>query len=214
MAVSQPYLGEQFDDMEQQREAASLGMWVFLCTEILLFGGLFLSYTAYRTAYPGAFKAGSKEMEYWIGTVNTAVLLISSLTMALAIHQTRAGNRRAQFWLLVATLLLGLTFLGLKGLEYAKDFENHVVPGYNFSTNPPYEHEAIFFVIYFIMTGLHALHLTIGCGLVVLMILFTVLGRLNKQHYIPLELVGLYWHFVDIVWVFLYPLIYLPGRHL
>ncbi|HZO86774.1 MAG TPA: cytochrome c oxidase subunit 3 [Chthonomonadaceae bacterium] len=208
-------LGHQFDDIEQQREASILAMWVFLATEILLFGGLFFAYTAYRQAFPGAFAAASNKTVYWIGTLNTGVLLISSVTMALSVHAAREGRRKALLRFLLATLFLGLTFLGLKGFEYYLDYESHIVPGLNWPiTNNFTRHQAIFFLLYFFMTGLHAFHLTVGCCLVSLMIFWTWRGRFSKEHYIPIDLTGLYWHLIDLVWIFLYPLFYLPGRHL
>jgi len=214
MTSAPPPVGEQFDDLEQQQEACSLGMWVFLCTEILLFGGLFLAYTVYRHAYPRAFHAASHDAEYWIGTANTAVLLVSSLWMALAVHCARTGRRRPLLLFLALTLLFGLAFLGLKGLEYYLDFVKLEVPGINLPVADAFSRQkAMFWTLYFFMTGLHALHLTIGCGLVALILILAWRSGYNARHNEPVVVTGLYWHFIDIVWVFLYPLIYLPGRH-
>jgi len=207
-------VGEQFDDLEQQQEACSLGMWVFLCTEILLFGGLFLSYAVYRHAYPQAFHDASHDAEYWIGTSNTAVLLISSLWMALSVHCARTGRRKLLLLFLALTLIFGLAFLGLKGLEYYLDYKKNEVPGINLPVTDAFSRQKeMFWTLYFFMTGLHAFHLTIGCGLVALILILAWRTGYNAKHYAPVEVTGLYWHFIDIVWVFLYPLIYLPGRH-
>jgi cytochrome c oxidase subunit III len=214
MAEQQAVLAPQFDSLEQQREARTLGMWVFLATEVLFFGGLFAGYTAYRTLYTADFAAASRHTVLWLGGPNTAVLLCSSLTMALAVRAVRLDHRRALVTCLVLTALLGATFLGLKGLEYYKDYHDHLVPGVNFVfTEADAGHAALFFLFYFFMTGLHAIHLTIAVCLVTILAILSWRGHFAPDDYTPVELIGLFWHFVDIVWVFLLPLLYLIGRY-
>ena len=209
-----PVLGEQFDDLEQQKSTTELGMWVFLATEIMLFGGLFVGYTAYRQAFPQTFALASRHTDFWLGTINTAVLLTSSLTMALAVAAAKEGKRKAQILLLLATLLLGLAFLGIKGYEYYDDWTKHEIPGLNFHwTEADPQRAQLFFLFYFFMTGLHALHLTIGISLVALIAFLALRRGYNTAYNTPVEVTGLYWHLVDIVWVFLYPLLYFGGRH-
>ena len=207
-------LAHQFDDAEQQLEASTLGMWAFLATEILFFGGLFVAYVVYRLAYPQAFVAASHHLDIALGTVNTGVLIGSSLTMVLAVYSAQWSNRRGQIIFLAATLLLGLVFLGIKGLEYQHKFHEHLVPGsdFRFKEADP-RHAAIFFSLYFAMTGLHAFHMIIGAGLLFWMGLRAWRGEFSAAYYTPVEMAGLYWHFVDIVWIFLFPLLYLIGRH-
>jgi cytochrome c oxidase subunit 3 len=200
--------------MEQQVAAASLGMWVFLLTEILFFGGLFLVYSVYRHLYPGAFIAASHELDVTLGTINTAVLITSSLTMALAVHAAQTGARRLLVILLMATIVLGAVFLGIKATEYAHKFAEHHVPGPGFQFERSHFREAqIFFSLYFVMTGLHALHMVVGIGIMLVMVWLAMRGRFSSEYYVPIEVTGLYWHFVDIVWIFLFPLLYLIGRH-
>ena len=207
-------VSHQFDDAEQQVEASTLGMWAFLATEILFFGGLFLVYTVYRLAYPQAFAEASNHLDVVLGAVNTAVLIGSSLTMVLAVHSARIGSRRGLILFLLATLVLGGIFLGIKGVEYAHKFHEHLVPGADFRfTGADPRHAAIFFSIYFAMTGMHALHMIIGAGLILTLVGMAWRRRFSPEYFTPVEMVGLYWHFVDIVWIFLFPLLYLIGRH-
>jgi cytochrome c oxidase subunit 3 len=207
-------VSHQFDDAEQQVEASTLGMWTFLATEILFFGGLFLVYTVYRLAYPQAFAEASNHLDVVLGAVNTAVLIGSSLTMVLAVHSARIGSRRGLILFLLATLVLGGIFLGIKGVEYAHKFHEHLVPGADFRfTGADPRHAAIFFSIYFAMTGMHALHMIIGAGLILTLVGMAWRRRFSPEYFTPVEMVGLYWHFVDIVWIFLFPLLYLIGRH-
>ena len=207
-------LAHHFDSLDQQKEAATLGMWVFLVTEVLFFGGLFAGYAIYRTWYPDAFAAASRELDIVLGSINTVVLITSSLTMALAVHAAQTGERRLVLWLLLATMALGATFLGIKGVEYYHKFAEHHVPGPAFSFEPEHFSQAqIFFSFYFMMTGLHALHMVIGLGIMVVMLWWTWNGTITVEYANPIEVSGLYWHFVDIVWIFLFPLLYLIGRH-
>ncbi len=207
-------LAHQFENLEQQREVASLGMWLFLVTEILFFGGLFLVYSIYRSWYPGAWAAASHELIVWAGTLNTVVLITSSLTMALAVHAAEVGNRRALILLLLVTMALGCVFLGVKAYEYRTEFLEHHVPGSGFEFEKPYFQQAqLFFSLYFVMTGLHALHMIIGLGIMSAMVWMSWRGKITPEYFNPIEVSGLYWHFVDIVWIFLFPLLYLIGRH-
>jgi cytochrome c oxidase subunit III len=203
-------VAHQFDDREQQKDASTLGMWIFLATEILFFGGMFMGYIVYRWLYPDAFAFASQKMDITLGTINTAVLLTSSLTMALAVRGAQTGERKVTVLLLVATMILGAIFLGIKGVEYYHKFEEHLVPGPGFQFDPAYAaHAQIFFVLYFLLTGVHALHLLIGIGLTGVLAFMARRGRFTPEYYSPVEVGGLYWHFVDVVWIFLFPLLYL-----
>jgi len=210
-----PALAHHFDNLAQQSEAATLGMWVFLVTEVLFFGGLFLVYTIYRTWYPDAFAASSHSLDITLGAVNTVVLITSSLTMALAVHAAQTGERRLVMIFLALTMILGAIFLGIKSVEYYEKFVEHHVPGpsFQFEEKEYVRHAQIFFSLYFIMTGLHAIHMIIGFGIMTWMLWWTWSGVITDEYYSPIEISGLYWHFVDIVWIFLFPLLYLLGRH-
>jgi len=225
-AVHHPALAHHFDDLGQQKEAATLGMWVFLVTEVLFFGGLFCVYAVYRGLYASAFGAASRELDVTLGAINTGVLITSSLTMALAVHAAQTGRRTALVGFLIATMILGTIFLGIKAVEYRDKFVHHHVPGPSFvfeTADVPAEmlradpgltrHVQIFFSLYFVMTGLHALHMIIGLGIMTWMLWWSWRGRISAEYYSPIEVSGLYWHFVDIVWIFLFPLLYLIGRH-
>jgi cytochrome c oxidase subunit 3 len=218
-----PHLAHHFADMGQQRATATLGMWTFLATEVMFFGGLFAAFCVYRFTSPDAFALACRHLSVTLGSINTAVLLSSSLTVALAVRAGQTGDRKAQVRFLLATIVLGLVFLGIKGVEYSKEFEDHLVPGFNFSVSalhPPadapgrlVQHAELFFVFYFFMTGLHALHMIIGIGVFIAVAAMAERGRFTPEYHTPLELSGLYWHFVDVVWVFLYPLLYLIDLH-
>ena len=189
-------------------------MWVFLLTEILFFGALFMIYTIYRMWYPEAFAASSHHLDIPLGTINTAVLIGSSLTMALAVHSAQLNSRKGIMIFIALTMVLGSVFLGIKMVEYSHKFHEHLVPGANFVFEPQLARPAqIFFSLYFMMTGLHALHMVVGMGLMTWMLVWAYNGTLGDGYYSPVEIVGLYWHFVDIVWIFLFPLLYLIGRH-
>lgn len=206
------WVAEQFDNLEQQREAVTLGMWIFLATEILFFGGLFLGFFVYRASYPEVFTAASRHLHVWLGTLNTAVLLTSSLTIALAVHAARVERRRMLIIFLGITFLLGALFLGIKAIEYRWEFQENLMPfaGLTFHFEGPSPEQArIFFSFYFVMTGLHALHLLIGLGVIGVMIALAALGLGEHRLERRVELTGLYWHFVDLVWVFLFPIVYL-----
>jgi cytochrome c oxidase subunit 3 len=207
-----PRQQHHFFSMEQQLEASILGMWVFLVTEVMFFGGLFMAYIVYRTAYPDAWAAGSNHLDVPLGALNTAVLICSSLTMVLAVRSAQVGSRMGQIVNLILTILLGSTFLVVKYFEYAEKFEHHLVPGPNFDPALPAQQQ-IFFSLYFIMTGIHAAHMVVGIGLMLVILWMAWKGRFTPDYYGPVEVSGLYWHFVDIVWIFLFPLLYLLGYH-
>jgi cytochrome c oxidase subunit 3 len=205
-------LAEQFDSVEQQHEAATLGLWTFLATEVLFFGGLFTAYVVYRFLYPQAFAEASHHTNLLFGTLNTAVLLTSSLTMALAVHAAQEGRSRMVFRCLVITIVFGLGFLLVKGLEYREHFADHLVPGPHFALAARPKTE-LFFWLYFTMTGLHGIHVLVGIGVLSVLAFMASRQHFSIDYSTPVEMGGLYWHFVDIVWVFLYPLLYLINRH-
>ncbi len=212
-------LAHHFDDMPQQIEAGTLGMWTFLVTEIMFFGGMFMAYTLYRAQYSDAFAYGSYTLDIKLGALNTAVLIISSLTMALAVYYAQMGNRKRLMIFLVITMILGAMFLGVKAVEYTAKFNEHHIPGVNFNVEEfgkevrdPMRVQ-MFFVLYFAMTGVHALHMIVGLGILGTLLYFAWKGKYTPEYYSHVELSGLYWHFVDIVWIFLFPLLYLIGRH-
>ncbi|HWP59571.1 MAG TPA: cytochrome c oxidase subunit 3 family protein [Candidatus Acidoferrales bacterium] len=208
-------LASQFDNIEQQREASRLGMWVFLGTEIMFFGGLFLGYSVYRALYSPGFADGSRHLDLVLGAINTAVLIASSLTMALAVHAAETGRRKPLAGFLFLTLLLGSIFLAIKAVEYTHKFHEHLVPGARFAyPEPAFSRPAeLFFSFYFAMTGMHALHMVIGVAILSVLVVQAWRGKFSPLNYAPVELTGLYWHFVDIVWIFLFPLLYLIGAH-
>lgn len=206
-------LEAQYADTAQQSETAQLGMWVFIATEVLFFGALIFPYVIYRIAYPDQFRLAGHDSFILLGSINQAILITSSLTMVLATRAARADRQRALVWLLCATAALGLAFLGVKGYEYAKDVAAHSVPVFDYVFKPGYQRPTeIFWSFYFIATGLHALHLTIGIVLVSLLAVRAVQGAFSPRYDAPLEVIGLYWSFVDTVWFFLFACIYPLGR--
>jgi cytochrome c oxidase subunit 3 len=221
--TASPHLAHHFETPAQQQQAAHLGMWTFLATEVMFFGGLFAGYAVYRFTTPAAFALASKHMSVLLGSINTAVLLTSSLTVALAVHAGETGDRRGQVRNLLLTMVLGLAFLGIKGVEYTQEYHESLVPGLNFSTKEveipstfselDVQRFQMFFVFYFFMTGLHAFHMIIGLGVFAVIAWMAWRGRFTPEYHTPLVISGLYWHFVDIVWVFLYPLLYLIDAH-
>jgi len=232
---SHPALQHHFENMEQQREAGTLGMWVFLVTEIMFFGGMFLAYTLYRSEHGAAFASASNHLDITLGAVNTGVLILSSFTMAMAVYFTQIGKSRPQIFSLILTIILGLTFLGIKAVEYRAKYNDSLIPGHLIPSRPfgpavaehgdedPHKlhllpgatvkQVELFYWIYFAMTGMHALHMIIGAGLLTFLLIFSIKGRFGPEYHSPVEVIGLYWHFVDIVWIFLFPLLYLLGRH-
>jgi len=219
-----PALLHHFATEEQQRDASSFGMWIFLATEVMFFGGLFCAYLIYRLKYFGDFGAASKSIDAALGGTNTAVLICSSLTVVLAIWAAQRSRRALMLAMLVLTMIFGATFLGIKAKEYKDKFDEHHVPGASFSFEheeiPGHpgqyavpQHAEIFFALYFVMTGLHALHMVVGLGIFTWLLWMAWKGRFTPEYHTPLEIGGLYWHFVDIVWIYLFPLLYLIDRH-
>lgn len=210
-----PYLQHHFDNMEQQAEASTLGMWTFLVTEIMFFGGLFMAYLVYRWQSPTGFQEASHHLNIYWGAANTAILIVSSLTMALAVRAAQTSQPvRTQVGWLLATMGFGAAFLGIKAIEYTDKFRDHIVPGPNFRWEGLYPKPAEqFYSLYFAMTGLHALHMVIGLGIMAVITWMASRKTFDSEYYTPVEVAGLYWHFVDIVWIFLFPLLYLIGRH-
>jgi cytochrome c oxidase subunit 3 len=206
-------LAHQFEDLEQQHEAASLGMWVFLATEVMFFGGLFAGYTIYRRLYLPGFVEGSHLLNVTLGAINTGVLICSSLTMALAVRAAQLGKRNALVTFLFMTVTLGLAFILSKlTLEWRHDYLEGLVPGLNFTLGGPHAKSVeLFFCFYFIMTGVHAVHMVVGVGILLVLLVLARKGHFGPTRYNAVETAGLYWHFVDIVWIFLFPLLYLIG---
>jgi cytochrome c oxidase subunit III len=201
---------EPWESLSRQKEASSLGLWCFIATELLFFGGMLLGYAVYRHGYPEAFAAAGRETNVFYGTLNTAVLMTSSLTMALAVRGAEAKLRRLALWSLAGTILLGFAFLGIKGLEYREDINKHLVPGPDFKlAELPAQ---IFFAFYWVMTAVHAVHLTIGIGLVARLFLQGATHDVPLETSPQIEVTALYWHLVDTIWIVLYPLLYLYGR--
>jgi cytochrome c oxidase subunit III len=230
-------LEEHFRDLDHQHEAAALGMWVFLATEVMFFGALFCGLAVYHHLYPAAFEKGSEKLNFVIGGINTVVLLVSSLFMVLAVHYARHGDRRRTTRYLGLTALLGVAFLVFKGYEYYTDYRDYLIPGWRFDDRewidakyrPPGEpapeeqkaslepgqvqHVKLFLSYYWVMTALHGLHVTIGIAVVLVMMGLAWRGYFSPAYYSPVDVTGLYWHFVDVVWIFLLPMLYLLGTH-
>lgn len=205
-----PGVAFQFDDAAQQRHAAALGMWGFLLTEFMLFSGLFTAFFAYWYLYQHPFVAGGEHLSVWLGGINTAVLLTSSLTMALAVHSAQTRNQRALVTYLLLTMVLGSVFLGIKLFEWHHEYVAGLLPGRHFTAQGPGSRELeLYFTFYFIMTGTHAFHMIVGILLMLFIAIFSKSLHLARGRATIVENVGLYWHFVDIVWVFLFPLLYL-----
>lgn len=235
-----PGLAHQFEDMEQQKESNAIGMWAFLIQEVMFFGGLFMVYIYYRINYAKAFAAGSNHLDVTMGAINTIVLIVSSLTMALAVYYAQKGIRNMQVIFIILTMFFGSIFLVVKYFEYSDKYRHNLIPinwpgVYEFKWQPEgaeLEHDKIlltgatateqrnwenrvrgFFFIYFAMTGLHALHMVVGLGIMTWLLYKAWQGTYTVYYNVPVEIAGLYWHFVDIVWIFLFPLLYLTGRH-
>lgn len=211
------HLRHHFANPAQQLDAAALGMWTFLITEVLFFGGMFTAYAIYRTIYHDAFASTSEYMDVILGGTNTAVLICSSLSMAMAVRSAQLSRHRAQIISLILTMIFGAAFLFIKGIEYHNKWVEGLVPGFHFDMAryrmPQYAHEAqILFFLYFCMTGMHALHMVVGLGLLTYLLVKATQHTFHQHYYTPVEMIGLYWHFVDIVWIFLFPLLYLIGH--
>ncbi len=208
------HLQHHFVSSEQQFDASKMGMWLFLVTEILLFSGMFVAYAVFRVWHPEVFDHSADLLDWRLGGLNTLVLLASSFTVALAIHYIQLGNKRATILNLIITLVCAAIFMTIKYHEYTGKFEHGIFPGGNFHPHEGFEafnvpYAAQFFSIYFVMTGIHGFHVLIGMGLFTWLAIRTARGHFNPEYYTPIELTGLYWHLVDIIWVFLFPLLYL-----
>jgi cytochrome c oxidase subunit III len=203
----------QYVDLQQQQEAAQLGIYTFLASEVLLFGGLILAYSVYRYGYPADFAAAARETKIVIGTANTAILLTSSFLVAWAVAAARLDAGRLASILLSGAVLLGVVFLLLKGLEYSQEYREHLVPGISFQFSDEHVRGAVlFFLFYFVATAVHALHVLIGTGVLAVIAHRAARGTYSPRYHAPITVAGLYWHFVDVIWIFLFALIYLPGR--
>jgi cytochrome c oxidase subunit III len=241
-------LAHHFDTPKQQYDAAKLGMWIFLMTEVLFFGGLFCAYAVFRANNPAIFVDGHRFLDKPLGAANTVVLIFSSLTMALAVRAAQLGRRRSLIGLLTVTLLCGTAFLGIKTVEYKHKWDHHLVPGQDriarwfsraetaepgkaFRPDETYvrehlaaegfenltqaeyagrvEHLGTFMSIYFSLTSLHAVHVIVGIGVIVWILIGGIRGRFGAQYFTPVDMVGLYWHLVDMIWIYLFPLLYL-----
>lgn len=206
---------EQYHDLEQQNESYIVGMWTFLVTEVMFFGALFLAYVLYRWKYQTVFWVAHNELDWKLGGVNTAVLLASSYFVARAVHAAQLKNRTWQLRWLWLTILCAGIFLAIKYVEYSAKIEHHLIPGPSFQWNHegiPGNIAQIFFLLYFCMTGLHGIHVAVGILVIGTLIYMTKKQYPQVESYIPTEMIGLYWHFVDLVWIFLYPLFYLIPR--
>jgi cytochrome c oxidase subunit 3 len=213
MASEAAALRPQFDDAQQQRSASSLGIWIFLATEVLFFGVLFAAYAITRVRFPEAFAAGSRLTNVTLAGINTAVLLTSSLTMALAVYAAQQGARRALVGWLYVTVALGAAFLAIKAVEYRLDYVEHLVPLLGFAhPGPQSDQVQLFFYLYFFITGVHALHVLIGIGCIAFIARMASRGAFSPSYFTPVDVTGLYWHLVDIIWLFVFPMLYLVSR--
>lgn len=207
----------QFETAEQQYRASSMGMWVFLVTEIMFFGGLFTGFAVYNGLYGDLFRQASHTLSILLGSINTAVLIGSSLTMALAVRAGKMGKKGQIIATLIATMILGTVFLGIKAYEYHHKWVDHLIPGAHFAfeglDGMAEKNIQLFFSFYFVMTGFHALHMVIGMGLMIWLLVKASRNQFSTEYSTPIEMVGLYWHFVDLVWIYLFPILYLIGRH-
>ena len=204
------YVAHHFPNLRQQEHAARLGMWLFLATEILLFAGLFTGYSVYRYLYPDAFKAASEHLSAPLGTLNTIILITSSLSVALAHHWAHHGRGKVAAVSLLITLLFAAGFLVVKAFEWTHDFHEGFLPGrFYASSELTVTGAPMFFTMYFLMTGLHGLHVVVGMGVLAILMVLCWLGKYDHGYVTPVELGGMYWHLVDLIWIFLYPLLYL-----
>jgi cytochrome c oxidase subunit III len=207
-------LREQFATPAQQRETASIGMWIFIVSEMMIFSALFVAFAVYRLTSPHPFDLGSGEMELTLGTINTILLVCSSFTMALAVYNAESGNQRWLVLFLLITMFIGCLFVGIKLTEYYDHFRDHKVPALWFHyAGSSAGKVQMFFVFYFIMTGLHVIHLLVGLGLLLVMVIRSLAGAFTPEYHTPILMTGVYWSFVDVIWVFLYAIFYVPGFH-
>ena len=218
MHEASPNLAHQFEDLAQQKEAATLGMWAFLSTELMFFGGALTAFVIYRSFYADSFAHASRHLSIPLGTINTAVLLCSSLTVAMGVHFAKLGERRKLIFMLLSTIVLAIIFLCIKATEYYIEYRHELIPGLNFHYPPHHQtvpltvnpaNVELFFCFYFFLTALHALHMIIGIGIFSFVTFRAWRGRFTPEYFNPVEVSGLYWHFVDLIWIFLFPLLYL-----
>jgi cytochrome c oxidase subunit 3 len=229
------YLRHHFESVEQQADTTNFAMWIFLVTEVMFFGGMFTAYLIYRNWYYPAFVAASHQLDVRWGTLNTLVLIVSSFTMAMGVWCAETRRKSGLVLCLILTLILGLSFLGIKTIEYSEKIEKHHVPGFHYSlssfTDPQSDplvyaeyhdkalpldmarHTEVYFSLYFALTGMHALHMIIGIAILVFMIFRAQAGAYTSGHVTFVENFGLYWHFVDLIWIYLFALLYLISRH-
>lgn len=204
------HVAHHFDSAEQQIEASKFGLWLFLVTEILLFGGLFVAYIMFRTLYPEMFHEAREHLNKVLGAVNSVILICSSFAMTMAVHFVRTNNRLKATRLLSVTVLCGAVFMIIKFFEYKAKFDHHLFPDASFDfTAFTAKNANLFFSLYFLMTGLHGIHVIVGMGLISWMIVRTRRYEFSSEYYTPVELTGLYWHLVDLIWIYLFPLLYL-----
>jgi cytochrome c oxidase subunit 3 len=205
-----PYLQHHFHNPTQQFEAAKMGMWLFLVTEILLFAGLFISYAFLHARFPAAFAEAHHHLDRTLGLINTIVLLISSFTMVMAVQSAALNKKRNLLIYLYLTLTFAATFMVIKYFEYSHKIHDGLLPGkfftYQYASEPG---EYLFFGMYFVMTGIHGIHILAGMGVIAWLVFRAHKGHFNSDYYTPVDLTGLYWHLVDLIWIYLFPLLYL-----
>ncbi len=218
---SDPHFQHHFTTMEQQSDTTKIGMWLFLATEVLLFGGLFVGFGLMQARFPEQFKEAHEHLQRPLGALNTVVLLFSSWTMVMGVLAARTNQRKKTVIFLIITIICAFIFLGVKYFEYSHKFEEGLLPGHYYTHQPnklpikdPISGEsrngyATFFSFYFMMTGLHGIHIVVGIGLLAWIALRANRGEFNNNYYTPVDLVGLYWHLVDLIWIYLFPLYYL-----
>jgi cytochrome c oxidase subunit III len=210
--VIEHHHAHHFASAEDEFEAAKQGMWIFLVTEVLMFGGLFVAYGIFRGLYADMFHEAHQYLAWKLGALNTVVLITSSVTMVLAVIATQKGQKDKAILFLICTFLLACCFLVVKYFEYTHKFHDGLLPGGFFTNTEIHDKKAsLFFSLYFMMTGLHGIHVLIGMGVIAWVLKRTIRGEFSPEYYTPVELVGFYWHFVDLVWIYLFPLLYLVG---
>lgn len=211
--TSQHHFAHHFNSAEHEFETSKFGVWLFLCTEILMFGGLFVGYAIFHNVHPEIFVEGSKYLDWKMGALNTVVLLVSSFTMAMSIHFAQKNSTKKTVACLAITLLCGIVFLLVKYIEYSHKIHLGLLPGkfFHYTETVTDPHLPLYFSFYFCMTGLHGLHVLIGMGLIFWVLLRARKGEFNSEYYTPVEGVGLFWHLVDLIWIYLFPLLYLVG---
>jgi cytochrome c oxidase subunit 3 len=206
------HVGHHYDNAEHEFSSAKQGMWIFMVTEVLMIGALFVGYLLFRLRFPEAFHEAHQHLDVKLGTTNTVILLVSSATMVLGVSAVQRGNNKRGMRMLMATVALGACFLVVKYFEYTHEFKEGIFPGgyYHFEGLKT-AHAPLFYSFYFVMTGIHAFHVIVGMSLITWLITKIKRGHISKDYFTPIELVGFYWHFVDLVWIYLFPLLYLLG---